>query len=169
MLPTRLLPAVVVALGVFGAMLTGCTPKFSQKDVDRSGIALAQVRALVEAKDPSDTLIIDARGPSSYDAGHIPGAKNLPLSRFSGKYGETDPALEDYGTIVVYGDNPGSASTNALAPRMMSTGYDNVRAFFEGFDSWKRAGLAVEKSQTAPPPPPAPTPAPRGEQPKPAK
>jgi 3-mercaptopyruvate sulfurtransferase SseA len=134
------------AVALASALLPGCSPKFSQEDVDKSGISLGEVRALVEAKDASSVLIADARGPNAYAAGHIPGAENFAINRFSGKHGETDRSLVEYKTIVVYADNPGSASSSALALRMMSTGYDNVRTFFEGFDAWKRAGLAVEKS-----------------------
>lgn len=148
MLPTRLLPSLLLALGVAGAFLTGCTPKFSQEDVDRSGISLAEVRALVESEKTDNVALFDARGPSAFEAGHIPGAREVSLNRFSGKHGETDPAIEKYDTIVVYADNPGSGSKDALALRMMSTGYDNVRTFIEGFDAWKRAGLPVEKSPT---------------------
>jgi len=140
---TRFLPIVTGALGLAVA-LTGCSKEFSQKDVDRSRITLAEVRALVETNEPGVVLLADARGPKAYAAGHIPLARNYATSRFSGKYGETDPALEAFDTIVVYGDNPGSGSHSALALDMMSTGYKNVRTFFDGFDAWKRAGLPVE-------------------------
>ncbi len=153
---SRLLPVAALALGAAATLLTGCNKEFSQKDVDRSVITLAEVRALTESKDKTSYLIADARGPKAYAAGHIPGAVSFSVSKFSGKYGETDPALESYDTIVVYGDNPGSGSTSGVALRMMSTGYDNVRAFFEGMDAWKRAGMPVEALETPPTPPTPP-------------
>lgn len=144
MLRTRMFAVVVLALGVGVLFLTGCTPKFSQEDVDESGISLAEVRALVERNKPGEVLLADARGSRAFAEGHIPGARSFAINRFSGTHGETDPSLEAFKTIVVYGDNPGSAAASGLALRMMSTGYKNVRTFFEGFDAWKRAGLPVE-------------------------
>jgi 3-mercaptopyruvate sulfurtransferase SseA len=146
MLPRTLLPGLLGALGLSAVVLSGCSKETTQRDVDRSTITLNEVRALVEKSKPGELLIADARGPRAFAEGHIPGAQNLAVSRFSGVHGETDPALVRFTTIVVYGDNPGSGSANALAMRMMSTGYDNIRTFFEGFDAWKRAGLPVESA-----------------------
>lgn len=55
-----------------------------------------------------------------------------------------DPALDRYGQLVVYGDDPGTGSAVAMTKRLMMTGYKKVRMFMGGMSEWKRAGLPVE-------------------------
>ena len=99
------------------------------------------------ADKPKGVLVMDTRPEDAFAAGHIPGARNLRLRDISGE--RRDPRLESYKTIIVYADNPGSASAIAMTKRLLSLDYTDVRLMEEGFEGWSSRGLPVERSDTA--------------------
>jgi rhodanese-related sulfurtransferase len=136
---------LVIGAAVLGATLAGlggCSKQITDRDV--VPITLVEVRAIVESPRPGHVLLIDPRSPASFAAGHLPGARNLQLAEVRSERG-TDPAMERYGELVVYGDDPGTASAVAMTKRLMMTGYKNVRMYMGGLSEWKRAGLRVEE------------------------
>lgn len=92
--------------------------------------------ALVTA---GQALVIDVREPQEFAAGHIPGAINLPLSRFS-------PAQlpEADGRTLVLNCAAGGRSARALSA------CDAARASVDGhlaggISAWTAAGLPIER------------------------
>lgn len=82
-------------------------------------------------------LVVDVREPGEFAGGHIPGAINLPLSRF-------DPAqLPDAGdkTIVL---NCAAGRRSAMALRKCSDVPVDTH-LRGGMGAWNRAGLPVER------------------------
>lgn len=136
-------------------LATGCTQTINDTDVENEILTLTEVRKLTSTK-PDKTLLIDARTPADYAAGHIPGAANVLLAQVSGMEGDIDPRLSRYSTLIVYGKDPGSVTAMALGKRLITSGYKGVRYYPEGIMGWQAAGLPVEKS--APPVAPAPAP-----------
>ncbi|MEO0632130.1 MAG: rhodanese-like domain-containing protein, partial [Planctomycetota bacterium] len=72
------------------AVLVGCQPNVSERDLDP-----ADTPDIIELVERPRTVLIDARIPSKYTAGHIPGATNLNIVNddgFSGdEFGEVAP------------------------------------------------------------------------------
>lgn len=132
-----------VLLGAGGGA-GGCSKQITDRDI--KPISLVEVRALVESERSGrgGALLIDPRGPSAFAAGRLPGARNIQLSEVKPEDG-VNPALDRYGQLVVYGDDPGTGSAVAMTKRLMMTGYKNVRMFMGGLSEWKRAGLPVEE------------------------
>ena len=91
-------------------------------------------------------LILDSRAEAKYAEAHLPGAKHLLLSGVDPNM-KRDKWMDSFEEIVVYADNPGSASARALVKRMLRMRYDNVRLFPGGFDQWSKAGLPVEAGE----------------------
>ncbi|TVQ60077.1 MAG: rhodanese-like domain-containing protein [Phycisphaerales bacterium] len=120
--------------------LGACSSTTSDRDVRR--IPLNEVARPVE-RAQTNVLIIDARTPGEFGAGHIPGARNLRSPDIDER--ERDPDLERFRTIIVYGADPGSAPAMSMAKKLMRAGYRDVRLFQEGFRSWEAAGLPVER------------------------
>jgi rhodanese-related sulfurtransferase len=88
-----------------------------------------------------DALVIDVRDPGEYGAGHILGAKNLPLSRVDA--GAELAAKRKDRPLIVYCDT-GNRSAKAAAA-LKSQGYTRVVNLSGGLGAWQQAGLPVEK------------------------
>ena len=50
-----------------------------------------QARELMDASPADELTILDVRQPKEYEAGHIPGAKLIPLPELSERLAEIDP------------------------------------------------------------------------------
>jgi rhodanese-related sulfurtransferase len=128
-------------------LLAACTGPRRVSDKDIEVVAIGQVLRLVESQqrepDERKLLLIDARSAQAFEAGHLPGAENIRLPEIDPER-KRDKRLDSYDEIVVYADNPGSASARALVKRMLRIRYDDVRLFPGGYDQWVKAGLDVE-------------------------
>jgi rhodanese-related sulfurtransferase len=88
-----------------------------------------------------DALVIDVREPGEYGAGHILGARNLPLARIDS--GGAEVAKKKDKPVIVYCDT-GSRSAKAAAA-LRTQGYARVVNLAGGLGAWQQAGLPVEK------------------------
>ena len=87
-----------------------------------------------------DAMVVDVREPAEYGAGHILGAKNVPLSRV-GDAGELAKRKEK--PLIVYCDS-GERASKALAI-LKKQGHTRVVNLSGGLGGWQQAGLPVEK------------------------
>ena len=92
-----------------------------------------------------DLVLVDALGPVSYAAAHLPGAVNIPPERVDALAGRRIPTLDT--EIVVYCANPKCKSSIEVAERLVELGYRNVRHYAGGKDGWRAAGLPLEGSR----------------------
>jgi rhodanese-related sulfurtransferase len=88
-----------------------------------------------------DALVVDVRDPGEYGAGHILGAKNLPLSSIAS--GAQLAAKRKDRPLIVYCDT-GNRSGKAAAA-LKAQGYARVLNLSGGLGAWQQAGLPVEK------------------------
>ena len=88
-----------------------------------------------------DALVVDVREPNEFAAGHVLGAKNLPLARLEASGGELAKKKER--PVIVYCDG-GERSAKALAT-LKKHGYTRVANLSGGLAAWQQAGLPVEK------------------------
>jgi rhodanese-related sulfurtransferase len=89
-----------------------------------------------------DALVIDVRDPGEYGAGHILGAKNLPLSRLDS--GGAEPAAKRKDRPLILYCDTGNRSGKAAAA-LKAQGYTRVLNLSGGMGAWQQAGLPVEK------------------------
>lgn len=105
-------------------------------------IALAAVRTAAE--NHTGTLL-DGRNPQSFAAGHIPGARNLPVLDFK-RYLKSATAGLAYGSLLVtYCSSSHCQSSVTLARMLREEGYTQVKAYIEGWQEWKGAKLRIAK------------------------
>ena len=87
-----------------------------------------------------DEVVIDCRTPDEYEAGHIPGAINLPMGKELDQLGE----LQDYRKIYLYCYS-GRRSQTVFAT-LTSKGLDNLVCLgSSGMAEWKKFGYPVER------------------------
>lgn len=85
-------------------------------------------------------LIVDARSPSAYLKGHIPGAVNIPHRTMSL---ESTAALSKSALVVTYCDGIGCNASTKGALAMSKLGF-KVKELMGGLDWWVRDGHPVE-------------------------
>ena len=124
---------IVVAL-VSGGMLLW--PLF-RRSAGGPWVSTAEATHLINLE---DAVVVDVREPAEYGAGHILGAKNVPLSRV-GDAAELAKRKEK--PLIVYCDS-GDRASKALAV-LKKQGFTRVVNLSGGLGGWQQAGLPVEK------------------------
>ena len=87
-----------------------------------------------------DALVVDVREPGEYGAGHILGARNVPVARL-GESGDLGKRKER--PLILYCDS-GDRSGKAAAA-LKKQGFTRVVNLSGGIGAWQQAGLPVEK------------------------
>jgi rhodanese-related sulfurtransferase len=98
------------------------------------------LRQMIEGDDPF--VLVDALGPISYAAAHLPGAVNITPQRVDGLAERRIPDRDS--VIVVYCAGPECDSSVEVAARLVELGYANVMHFSGGKEEWRAAGLPLE-------------------------
>lgn len=88
-----------------------------------------------------DFVLVDARSPSSYAKGHLPGAISLPHAAIDE---ETVAALPD-GQVVAYCWGPACNGAVKACRRLAELGRP-AKEMLGGFEYWEREGHPVERS-----------------------
>jgi rhodanese-related sulfurtransferase len=127
-----LLIAVAV---VSGAMLLW---PYVRRGTGGPKVGAAEATTLINRE---DALMVDVRDPGEYGAGHVLGAKNVPLARIDD--GANDLARRKERPLVVYCDG-GERSAKAVAA-LRKQGFARVTSLSGGLAAWQGAGLPVEK------------------------
>ena len=87
-----------------------------------------------------DAVIVDVREPAAFAAGHVLGAKNVPLARLDAPTPELLKRKER--PVIVYGEGDG---TGKAAGALKKLGFTRVIQLSGGIKAWQDAGLPVEK------------------------
>ncbi|MGQ9859530.1 MAG: rhodanese-like domain-containing protein [Thermodesulfobacteriota bacterium] len=91
------------------------------------------------------SLFLDARDPASFQAGHLPGAINVPPSEAQGFSGEIR-ALAQAGMIPIsYCDGVDCPLSAELARHLKEMGIEGVRVLVNGWSRWRDSGYPVEE------------------------
>ena len=96
------------------------------------------LKAHQDAGTIADYLVLDARGPEDYAAGHIPGARSVPLAK------AVDADLPKGKTLVTCGASMTCALGPKLALALAKRGF-KVMTLVGGFGEWAGKGFPVER------------------------
>lgn len=83
--------------------------------------------------------VVDVRPLDEFEAGHLPGAVNIPLSQLEARLAELDPDREN----VAYCRGPWCVVSFEAVAALRARGF-NVRRLEDGLPEWRAAGLPVE-------------------------
>ncbi|HSJ76278.1 MAG TPA: rhodanese-like domain-containing protein, partial [Gemmatimonadales bacterium] len=87
-------------------------------------------------------VLLDVRGAGEWEAGHVPGALNLPVAELKTRLNEIPKGQP----LIVHCQTGARAAIAASLLR--AEGFEDVRFFRGGFAEWKAAGQPVALSQS---------------------
>lgn len=87
-------------------------------------------------------VVVDVRDPGEFAAGHIGGAKNLPLGELESKL---PGAVKNKALPLILVCDTGARSSRVLATAK-KLGYEQAQSLAGGLKAWKEANLPVEKA-----------------------
>lgn len=119
---------------ISGALLLGPV----LKGATATGLDPAGVVKLINRE---KAVVIDVCEPNEHAAGHIVGAKNIPLAQLESKLGG---AVKNKAIPVVLVCQSGARSGRAVAIAK-KLGYEQAQSMAGGIAAWKSANLPVEK------------------------
>ena len=87
-----------------------------------------------------EVVVLDVRPAEEFSAGHIPGARSLPLEHLEARLDELDPDLE----VVAYCRGPLCLLAPEAVALLRGRGR-RARCLEDGLPEWRQAGLPVEE------------------------
>jgi rhodanese-related sulfurtransferase len=88
-----------------------------------------------------DALVVDLRPAAEFAAGHILGARNIPLADLEKRAGELDKHKAK--PVILHCKDGNRAGAGVALLR--KNGFGNVVNLTGGYGAWQQAGLPVEK------------------------
>src|SRR3954452_12798482 len=108
---------------------------------ERDGVEQVSATGLQERLARGDVVVLDVRPEPEYRAGHIPGARSVPLPALA----SLAPKLPRRRQIVAYCRGPYCVYADDAVRLLQARGL-KARRLDVGLPEWRRAGLAVETS-----------------------
>lgn len=96
----------------------------------------------VQLMNREKAVVIDICEPAEFAAGHVAGAKNIPLGQLEGKLATT---IKNKALPVILVCQSGARSSRALGIAK-KLGFENVRSLSGGLGAWRSANLPIEKA-----------------------
>jgi rhodanese-related sulfurtransferase len=106
-------------------------------------LSVGNVEKFQEMLDATSPLLIDVREASEYEAGHIPGAINIPIRTLA----QNLDVIPADAPVVIYCASGHRAGIGLAALQLL--GYDNVKAFPGGWRAWSGADAEASTEATA--------------------
>ena len=137
----RCRPALVALLACAALLGTAATAPAGDKPAKVNKVSVEEFDKLRSEK---DVVLLDVRTPEEFEAGHLPGAMNLPIADE-----EFDEKLADLDKDKTYLVHCAKGVRSERACRKMSK--LDFKALYDlagGLEAWKNAGKPVEKGAT---------------------
>jgi len=107
----------------------------------RAGGASVTTLEATQLINREDAMVLDVRDAASYAAGHVLGARNVPLAELEQRAGELDKARRRPVIVVCESGNTAGRAVSLLKAR----GFERAVNLAGGFRGWLQGGLPVEK------------------------
>jgi rhodanese-related sulfurtransferase len=93
-----------------------------------------------KAFDDAAALFLDARPSDEYAEAHVPGAVNLPPSRFEERFPDLADRVEKAPIIIVYCSGAECSDSIEVAERLEEAGNYTIQVLEAGWRAWAEAG-----------------------------
>jgi hydroxyacylglutathione hydrolase len=127
---------------VVGYLSLAAVQAWAERDGGLASIGQMQVGELVHLIDDDKVTVIDVRAQSEYEAGHLPGARNIPL----GHLAEHVEELPKDRPLVMHCQTGGRSSIAASLLR--GRGFKNVVNLAGGYQAWEKQGYKVGRGES---------------------
>ncbi len=97
-----------------------------------------------ELSDRNEGYFIDARDSATYSAGHIKGARSLPLGEFEARIADFKEKVPRTMPLIIYCNGYGCHDSMDLGKKLIQEGYWEIYVFEGGYPEWKEANYPVE-------------------------
>ena len=105
---------------------------------DRAELEAIDRHALVDRMRHGDVIVLDVRPTAEYTAGHIAGARSIPIAELRRRLG----SLPNDTAIIAYCRGPYCVYADEAVRELRQAGVHAAR-LEDGFPEWKQAGLPV--------------------------
>jgi rhodanese-related sulfurtransferase len=99
---------------------------------------------LIERLRKGEVVLVDVRPPEEFEAGHIEGARSIPLEELEGRLAE----LPDDREVVAYCRGPFCAYAHEAVRRLRAAGRD-ARRLEDGWPEWRLADRPAKHQRAA--------------------
>lgn len=106
----------------------------------QAGIPVAFLAGARERVADPATIIFDARVPEQYEAGHLPGARILPVGEADQRLGAYASLLTPETPILVYCGGADCLDALELAVKLREYGFQDLTLYPGGFAEWTEYG-----------------------------
>jgi rhodanese-related sulfurtransferase len=107
---------------------------------DRTTLEAIDAATLLERLRTDDVIVLDVRPDAEFRAGHLPGARSIPVAELAERLHELSPDRQ----IVAYCRGPYCVFADEAVALLRARGYRAAR-LAEGLPDWRAAGLPVER------------------------
>ena len=111
---------------------------------DREKLEAVTAEELARRLEDGSVVVLDVRPTEEYRAGHIPGARSIPVGELKKRLNELPRRKE----IVAYCRGPYCIQSDAAVALLSANGF-RVRRMAVGLPDWRASGLPVETAQAA--------------------
>jgi rhodanese-related sulfurtransferase len=104
-------------------------------------IELAELKPLVLER---KAMLVDGRAVKDYEAGHIPGALNLPASQLEVFFPDFSSRVSRDQLVVAYCGGHDCSLAQTLAKGLAEKGYRHIKVYYGGYSDWFLNGNPVQ-------------------------
>ena len=123
------------------------TPDMIEENKPFADMSAADAEKFLNQQPAPDAVVVDVRTPTEYMAGHIPGAKLVPIEELESRINEVPRDVKTL-FIVCQGGTRSAAACEILS----KSGFTNLVNIYDGTASWpgkKEIGVAIRPPVSA--------------------
>ena len=114
----------------------------AQTPVTPDRVELGELKALVSGK---GVVLVDGRAVKDFEAGHIPGAYNLPALEMETFFPQFAAQIKHDQLLAVYCGGHDCSLAQILAGSLAKKGFKRLKIYYGGYSEWFLGGNPVEK------------------------